>query len=192
MNVSNASNKPEEFNLKDIEVLADNKEQNWFKRADVGKFLGIVNIRRLMAKLVNEDPKIRAFLQAERGVCIMKPSREDAQNYDIFISLTGALYVIVNSQKDKGKALKKHILKDIVPRGFDATIEEIQEKHQQAITGRDNQIKTLEFRNEEHQQKILRLNKDIDDLKNNRYVARCGCFDNVLCFIKKNSRKGHP
>ena len=47
----------------------------------------------------------------------MTPSREDAQDHDIFISLTGALYVIVNSRKDKGKALKKHILKDVVPRG---------------------------------------------------------------------------
>ena len=55
---------------------------------------------------------------------------EDAQDHDIFISLTGALYVTVNSQKDKGKALKKHILKDIIPLGFNAKIEEIQEKHQ--------------------------------------------------------------
>ena len=37
--------------------------------------------------------------------------------------------VIVNSKQDKGKALKEHILKDIEPRGFDAQIEEIQEKH---------------------------------------------------------------
>ena len=28
LNVSNDSSKPEEFSLKDIEVLADNKEQN--------------------------------------------------------------------------------------------------------------------------------------------------------------------
>ena len=48
----------------------------------------------------------------------------------MFISLTGALYVVVNSQKDKGKALKKHILKYIVPRRFDVKIEENQEKHQ--------------------------------------------------------------
>ena len=32
LNISNG-NKSEEFNFKDIEVLADNKEQNWFKRA---------------------------------------------------------------------------------------------------------------------------------------------------------------
>ena len=55
--------------------------------------------------------------------------REDAQGHDIFISLTGALFVTVNSQKHKTKALKKHILKDIVPRGLDARIEEIQGKH---------------------------------------------------------------
>ena len=59
----------------------------------------------------------------------MNTPREDVQDHNIFISLTGALYVIVNSWKDYGKALKKHILKDIVPRGFDTRIEEIQGKH---------------------------------------------------------------
>ena len=59
----------------------------------------------------------------------MNTPDEDAQDHDIFISLTGVLYVVVNSRKDKGKALKKHIMKDIVPRGFDARIEEIQEKY---------------------------------------------------------------
>ena len=63
----------------------------------------------------------------------MDPPRKDAQDHDIFISLTGALYVIWNSRKGKGKALKKHILKDIVPRGFGARIKEIQEKHGHVI-----------------------------------------------------------
>ena len=101
------------------------------------------------------------------------------------------MYVITKSQKGKGKALRKHILKDIVPRGLDARIEEIQEKHQKAITGRDNQIKALEFTNEKHEHKILRLNKEIDDLITNRHVAHRGCFGNVLCFIKKNSGEVH-
>ena len=51
------------------------------------------------------------------------------------------MYVIVKSQKDKGKALKKHILKDIVPRGFDAKIKD--------LTGR---VQALEFTNEEERQ----------------------------------------
>ena len=60
-----------------------------------------------------------------------------------------------------------------------------------AIEEKDNQIKALEFTNEKHQQKILRLNKEIDDLIANRHVPRHGCFDNVLCLIKKNSGEIH-
>ena len=45
LNVSNANNKSEEFSLKDIEVFVDSEEQNWFKTAHVGKFLGIEHIR---------------------------------------------------------------------------------------------------------------------------------------------------
>ena len=41
LNVSNGTSKAEEFSLKDSEVLADSEEQNWFKRAHVGKFLGL-------------------------------------------------------------------------------------------------------------------------------------------------------
>ena len=65
------------------------------------KFLGIVNISRSTAKLVDKDQKPRAFLQAEGGVHIMNPPRGNAQNHDIFISLTGALYVVASSRKDK-------------------------------------------------------------------------------------------
>ena len=67
----------------------------------------------------------------------------------------------------------------------------IQGENQQAITGRDNQIKDLEFTNEK-QQKILRLNQEIDDLIANRHVACHECFDNVMCFIKKKSAEVHP
>ena len=57
----------------------------------------------------------------------------------------------------------------------------IQEDHQQAIEEKDNQIQPFEFTNEKNQPKILRLNKEIDDLIKNRHVARRrGCFDNVL------------
>ena len=39
--------------------------------------------------------------------------------------------------------VKKHTLKDIVPRGFDARIEEIQEKHKQVIEEKDATIALL-------------------------------------------------
>ena len=66
------------------------------------------------------------------------------------------------------------------------------EEHKQAITGRDNQIQALEATEKAHQQKTLRLNKEIDDLIANKPVALRGSFDNVLCFIKKNSGEVHP
>ena len=60
------------------------------------------------------------------------------------------MYVIVIFQKDKGEALKDHILKDIVPRGFDARIKEIQGKHnqqarqlQQTIQEQGNRIQAI-------------------------------------------------
>ena len=53
------------------------------------------------------------------------------------------MYTTVNSKKDKGKVLKKLILKDIVRRGFGTRIEEIQEKHRQAIEEKDAAIALL-------------------------------------------------
>ena len=60
LNVFNNSSRPEEFSIKDIEMLVDNKKQNWFKRVHVGKFLGLVHIHRSTARLVDEDQKTRA------------------------------------------------------------------------------------------------------------------------------------
>ena len=54
LNVSNAS-KPEEFSIKDIEVVVDNKEQNWFKRAHTGRYLGIACIITSTSQLSEED-----------------------------------------------------------------------------------------------------------------------------------------
>ena len=183
--------KSEEFNLKDIEVLVDNKEQNSFRTTYVGKVLGLVHIQKSTARLADEYQKTRAFLQALGGCHNVTSTSEGAQDHNIFISLTGTLHVIVNSRKDKVKALKRRILKDIVPRGFDARIEEIQEKQQQAIEekdaalalltndlqARDNQIQALEFTNQKerqaHQQQILRLNEEINNFIANKHVVRC-------------------
>ena len=72
----------------------------------------------------------RQELVPTRRDTLVWPGSKDQQNQaDKFLSFFGVMHVIVNSQKDKSKALRKHILKDIALRGFDARIEEIQEKH---------------------------------------------------------------
>ena len=53
-----------------------------------------------------------------------------------------------------------------------AAHKKVKEKQQQAIEEKNNQMQALEFTNEKHQQKILRLNKETDDRVANRCVAR--------------------
>ena len=130
LNVSNDSDKPEEFSIKDIEVFVDSEEQKWFKGAHVGKFVGLEDIRTSLNGLEKSEMLTRQELIPSRCASLGWSGPKDQQNKtDKFLSVFGAMYTIVNSQKDKGKMLKKHILKDIVPHGFDARTEEIQEKH---------------------------------------------------------------
>ena len=92
------------------------------------------------------------------------PGPKDCQNKtDKFLSVFGVMYVIIKSQKDKGKALKKYILKDMVPRGFDARLEEIQEKYRQAIEKKDVTIALLndDLDNREYENVALEAQRDV-------------------------------
>ena len=157
--------------------------------------LGLVHIHRSTARLADEDQKSRAFLNVEGECHDATPPREDAQDHDIFISLTGTLYVVVNSQKDKGKALKKHILKDIVPRGFDVKIEEIQEKHRQAIEEKDattallnDDLKNREYESVGLQGEVRAKDQQIAALQR-RYIGFLSDEDknNEISIISKNN-----
>ena len=117
---------------------------------------------------------------------------KDSQKYDIYINEEGMYEIVFSSQQPKAKDFRRHCCNVLFSHVQQQLTIKMKEDHQQAITGRDNQIKALEFTNEKHQQKILRLNKEIDDFIENRHVARHGCFENTLCFIKKNSKKAHP
>ena len=63
LNVSNGSSKPEQFSIKDIEMLVDSEEQNWFKRALVRKFLGLVHIHKSTAKANRRRSENSGFLE---------------------------------------------------------------------------------------------------------------------------------
>ena len=93
--------------------------------------------------------------------------------------------MVFSSQQPKAKDFRRHCCNVLFPHVRQQLTNKIQEEHQQAVRDRDSQIQA-------HQLKILRLNEGIDDLIKNRHVARRGYFDNVLCFIKKNSKEVHP
>ena len=112
------------------------------------------------------------------------------------------MYVIVNSEEDKGKALKDNILKDIVPLEFDGRIEEIQEKHQQAIEEKDAAIALLNdnLKNREHDNVTLQAQRDVYKYQlqkcqgiithlRTRYLDHAKDLgkDNIVMIIEKNS-----
>ena len=104
MNVSyDPGSRSGEFSLKDIEMLVDNKEQNWFKRAHIGRYLGMARIITSTTKLSEEDKRSRTFLQTEEGCHIMNPPGEDAQDHNIFLSEASALYVLNKCGKSTNK-----------------------------------------------------------------------------------------
>ena len=117
---------------------------------------------------------------------------KDSQKYDIYTNEEGIYELLFPSQQPKAKDFRRHCFNVLFPDLRQQLTSKMKEDRQQAIKGRNNQIKALEFRNEEHQQRIFRLNKEIDDLLANRHVARRECFDNVLYFIKKNRGEVHP
>ena len=109
----------------------------------------------------------------------------DSQKYDIYTNEEGMyelLFPYVRQQlSDKLHAME---IEDLTSRAqaLNFTNEGERQAHRQ-------QILRL---NEEHQQSMKEEEQEIDDLIKNRHVACRGCFYNVLCFIKKNSGKGHP
>ena len=66
LNVSSSS-KFKELNLKDIEVLVEDKEQPLFKRTYAGRHVGITCIITSTIELAEDNLKSRPLLQAERG-----------------------------------------------------------------------------------------------------------------------------
>ena len=164
LNVSNGSSKAEEFSLKYIEVLVGSEGQNWFKRAHIEKFLGLPQIEKSLVGLDKCKIRVRNDFDPIHTTTTGWPGPKNHQSKtDKFLSFFGVMYVIVNSEKDKGNALKDNILKDIVPRGFDARIEEIQEKHQQAIEEKDAAIALLndDLKKCEHDNVTLQAQRDV-------------------------------
>ena len=103
-----------------------------------------------------------------------------AKDDDMFLSLTGVLYVIVNSRKVRGKELKHYIFTDIIPRGFNKIIEEKQQalessniQHQLAIEVKDTALALVNDGLDESQRDNLALQRQNEILRR-RYVPHLG------------------
>ena len=132
-----------------IETLFDDQNQHLFKRADLGKYLGIKDIKHNFKDLPSHYTHPRSEIEAGGQA---PPLGRTNNRQDIFINLDGSIEMTIRSKKPKAVALVKWLTKK--------GVEKIQEEHQQDITDRDNQIKALELTNEKHRQEILKLNED--------------------------------
>ena len=173
------------FNDKNIRVVHIKNVGQCFVGIDVSKAAGYNdddNARRAVRTHV--QGKYRMRLGDAQNI-MRKEVNIDFHNKDIVLLKEQGLYCfLLRCKKPKAEPFMEWFAETVLPRGV--------RKLSSAIEEKDNQIQALEFINEKDKQKLLRLNEEIDDLIANRHVARRRCFDNVFCFIKKNSREEHP
>ena len=183
-----------------VEVLTDATGAPQFKRADLGRFLGIVDIARNFKK--NIATVSRSEIAAKARVA---PYPQERQNdHDAFVDLEGALEIVVRSKKPKAVELVKWLTRK--------GVEKVVSEHQKAIDEKDTQIalldddlaesqehaRQLEYNNTGLQgeirakdQEIHRRREEVHDLIVNRHVPRRHPIDNILCFVDKKSDEKH-
>ena len=173
----------------EIEVIVDENGNPWFKRAHVGKFLNLEDIRTSTRDLASEDQNTRTSLAARHTM----PGQFKGQDHNNFLSVYGVMYAIINSRKERGKELKEWILKDIIPRGLKDKMIEMKEEHRQAIEEKEaalallnDELQAIQFENVGLQGEIKAKDKTIQDLIDNRHVPRRGEYDNILVVFQKN------
>ena len=120
------------FNAKVIEVLTDAKSGPWFKRADLGRFLGIVDVRHNFKNIATVS---RSEIAVKGGG--PTPSLLQSQNdHDAFVDLEAALEIVVRSRKPRSVELTKWLTRK--------GVEKIAEEKQKVIDEKDMQIALLD------------------------------------------------
>ena len=179
-----------------IEVLTDATGAPHFKRADLGRFLGIVVVARNNNNIVT---KSRSEL-SRPGYVSNVPLLQGQNDHDAFVDLEAALEIVVRSRKPKAVELTKWLTRK--------GVEKVVEGHQKAIDEKDMQIalldddltesqehaRQLEFSNTGLQgeirakdQEIARRQSEITELRQ-RYVNHCRDprKDNVVMITRKH------
>ena len=116
-----------------------------FKRADLGRFLGIVDMRHSFENVATK-PRSQLIRQGGVGAPTLLQSQND---HDVFVDLNAALEIVVRSRKPKAVELTKWLTR----KGVEKVIQE----HQKAINERDMQIAMLDDNLTESQELVRQL-----------------------------------
>ena len=157
-----------------IETVFDDQNQPWFKRAELGRYLRIVKVKNSM----HIPSPFMCKRQDIKGAWSTVPLGKRKNPHDVFVNLDGAIYIATNSKKEKAAALISWLVKK--------GVEKLQEEHQKASEERDTRIQAIEYENVGLQGEIRNARRTITDLIENRHVARCGEYDNILVGVQKN------
>ena len=101
-----------------IETLFDDQNQPWFKRADLGRYLGIVKVKNSM----HISSHFMCKRQDIEGDCCTVSLGKRKNPHDAFVNLDGAIYIATNSKKEKAAALISWLVKK--------GVKKLQEEHQ--------------------------------------------------------------
>ena len=132
-----------------IETLFDDQNQPWLKRAYVGKFLEITDIKAsTKSEELREEMRERLTIPTGWITPPWSGPKDQQNKTDIFLSVYGAFYVIVRSKKPKRKELREWVMRDIIPRGLNDKIKELKDKHDEAIEDMTRRIEAIQLESE--------------------------------------------
>jgi prophage antirepressor-like protein len=144
----------------DIETLFIDS-QPWFKQGDVGEFIGFGNMRQVTSKLSPEDKKKRSEITVHLMDGSYNPPKH-AKPHDAFLSVNAVATIVMHSRKPNARRVATWLIKEIIPRGFNAKIKEIREEQYAAyallnddLTESQHQVIVLQDRVIELQEQIV-------------------------------------
>ena len=135
-----------------IETLFDEQNQSWFKRADLGRYLGIVKVKNSM----HIPSHFMCKRQDIKGVWPQAPIGKRKNPHDVLVNLDGAIYIAANSKKEKAAALTSWLVKK--------GVEKLQEEHQIQTEEKDAAIALLNDDLAAERHKVQDVGKQLVDL----------------------------
>ena len=179
-----------------IEVLTDANGVPHFKRADLGRFLGLARIKDMFGSV-----KTTSRRDINYGAALNSPLLQGQNDHDTFVDLEAALEIVVRSRKPKAVELTKWLTRKGVEKVMKEKQREIDEKDMHIalldddLTESQEHARLLEFNNTGMQgeirakdEEIVRRQAEIAELRE-RYVDHCRDpgKDNLVVITRKHT-----
>ena len=117
---------------------------------------------------------------------------EFTQPNTVLLKEPGVYCFLLRCNKAEAEPFMDWVVETVLPREVRKLGQKLEEHHrrttqlQQAVEDRDNRIQTIQHENVGLQGEIRNARRTITDLIENRHVARCGEYDNILVGVQKN------